>query len=217
MLPRSFVLCGACVSATGRRSFVLPRSCLVVRGPATLPLVASEREGLGPWGCPRSLSSAGSHGTPAARGAASAVPPVASGSATRRRRARAGPFGVQRAGQLFVGIRVLLIADGSSFGVRHVSPDQFAQRSGPRCGRLTSSFLLWHRESCTAPRRVAVEFNAFSGSVVINHTCIRRCCGPRVEGSGTGGGTELSKRQPPQQCAKCDSYRSARATKCAPP
>ena len=138
-------------------------------------------------------------------------------AATRRRRARAGPFGVQRAGQLFVGIRVLLIADGSSFGVRHVSPDQFAQRSGPRCGRLTSSFLLWHRESCTAPRRVAVEFNAFSGSVVINHTCIRRCCGPRVEGSGTGGGTELSKRQPPQQCAKCDSYRSARATKCAPP
>ena len=59
MLPRSFVLCGACVSATGRRSFVLPRSCLVVRGPATLPLVASEREGLGPWGCPRSLSSLG--------------------------------------------------------------------------------------------------------------------------------------------------------------
>ena len=58
--------------------------------------------------------------------------PVASGSATRRRRARAGPFGVQRARQLFVGIRVLLIADGSSFGVRHVSPDQFAQRSGPR-------------------------------------------------------------------------------------
>ena len=191
-----FVLCGCVgrVSATGRRSFVLPRSCLVVRGPATLPLVASEREGLGPWGCPRSLSSARPRGTPAARGAASAAPPVASGSATRRRRARAGPFGVQRAGQLFVGIRVLLIADGSSFGVRHVSPDQFAQRSGPRCGRLTSSFLLWHRESCTAPRRVAVESNASATHLYQYRTLIRRCYGPRVEGSSAGG-VQLQQHQ----------------------
>ena len=60
-----------------------------------------------------------------------------------------------------VGIRVLLIADGSSFGVRHVSPDQFAQRSGPRCGLTSScSFALAHCESCTAPRGVAVELKA---------------------------------------------------------
>ena len=197
MLPRSLYFVGAWarVSATGRFG---------VRG-------------LGSLGAAPGLGPPPGHAVRPRRVGLRPLLPWPRRAATRRRRARAGPFGVQRAGQLFVGIRVLLIADGSSFGVRHVSPDQFAQRSGPRCGRLTSSFLLWHRESCTAPRRVAVEFNAFSGSVVINHTCIRRCCGPRVEGSGTGGGTELSKRQPPQQCAKCDSYRSARATKCAPP
>ena len=139
---------------------MLPRSLFFVGAWARVSAAGR----FGAWvlgGCPRSRSSARSRGTPAARGAASAAPPAASGSATRRRRARAGPFGVQRARQLFVGIRVLLIADVSSFGVRHVSPDQFAQRSGPRCGRLYEQlFAPAHCESCTAPRRVAVELKA---------------------------------------------------------
>ena len=189
MLPRSFVLCGACVSATGRRSFVLPRSCLVVRGPATLPLVASEREGLGPWGCPRSLSSAGSHGTPAARGAASAAPPVASGSATRRRRARAGPFGVQRAGQLLCGrgfCRVRLRRARPYFGARHMSLDRLTQLQ-TRAVAAFEQLWLWHTESCTAPRRVAVESNASATHLYQYRTLIRRCYGPRVEGSSADG------------------------------
>ena len=209
---------------------MLPRSCLVVRGPAPLPLVASEREGQGPWGCPRSLSSAGSHGTPAARGAASAVPRASSGSATRRRRARAGPFGVQRARQLFVGIRVLLIADGSSFGVRHVSPDRFAQRSGPRCGLTSScSFALAHCESCTAPRGVAVELKASRHDSASISRCSKAAA---VHESGRALVAEVqscSKRQPPQCChAKRDSCAVSASVggvgrhlgsrhKCAPP
>ena len=175
MLPRSLYFVGAWarVSATGRFG---------VRGLGSL------------GAAPRSLSSARSRGTPAARGAASAAPLASSGSATRRRRARAGPFGVQRAGQLFVGIRVLLIADGSSFGVRHVSPDQFAQRSGPRCGLTSScSFALAHCESCTAPRRVAVELKASRHDSASISKVLKSCCGPRVEGSSTGGGTELQQ------------------------
>ena len=197
MLPRSLYFVGAWarVSATGRFG---------VRG-------------LGSLGAAPGLGPPPGHAVRPRRVGLRPLLPWPRRAATRRRRARAGPFGVQRAGQLFVGIRVLLIADGSSFGVRHVSPDRFAQRSGPRAVPAHEQALPTVVRAETAPRRVAVEFNAFSGSVVINHTCIRRCCGPRVEGSGTGGGTELSKRQPPQQCAKCDSYRSARATKCAPP
>ena len=78
-------------------------------------------------GCPRSRSSARSRGTPAARGAASAAPLASSGSATRRRRARAGPFGVQRAGQLLCGrgfCRVRLRRARPCFGARHMSLDR---------------------------------------------------------------------------------------------
>ena len=186
MLPRSFVLCGACVSATGRRSFVLPRSCLVVRGPATLPLVASEREGLGPWGCPRSLSSAGSHGTPAARGAASAAPPVASGSATRRRRARAGPFGVQRAGSfLFL---TGFVDCGRLFSRRQTHVYRPVWTAFRPASRRQSCFALAHCESCTAaPRRVAVELKASRHDSASISKVLKSCCGPRVEWSTTGG------------------------------
>ena len=193
MLPRSFVLCGACVSATGRRSFVLPRSCLVVRGPATLPLVASEREGLGPWGLPP--VSVLRPVTRYARGAWGCVR-CSTGLVGQRDSSSAGARrSVWRATrrQLFVGIRVLLIADGSSFGVRHVSPDQFAQRSGPRCGLTSScSFALAHCESCTA-RRVAVELKRSRHDSASISKVLESCCGPRVEGSSTGGGTELQQ------------------------
>ena len=95
--------------------------------------------------------------------------------------------------QLFVGIRVLLIADGSSYGVRHVSPDRFAQRSGPRCGLTSScSFALAHCESCTA-RRVAVELKRSRHDSASISKVLESCCGPRVEGSSTGGGTELQQ------------------------
>ena len=95
--------------------------------------------------------------------------------------------------QLFVGIRVLSIADGSSFGVRHVSPDRFAQRSGPRCGWAMSSFV-WHTvRACTAPRRVAVELKRSRHDSASISKVLKSCCGPRVEGSSTGGGTELQQ------------------------
>ena len=161
MLPRSFVLCGACVSATGRRSFVLPRSCLVVRGPATLPLVASEREGLGPWGLPP----------------VSVLRPV-----TRYAR---GAWGCVRCSTGLVGQR-----DSSSAGARRsvwraTRRAAFCRHTGfvdcgwvffrrqtrvsrPVCTAFGPAlrppyeqpFALAHCESCTAPRGVAVELKA---------------------------------------------------------
>ena len=165
--------CGAwaCNSATGRFG---ARGLGSLGLPPVSVLRWVTRYARGAWGCVR--CSTGRFGQ---RDSSSAGARRSVWRATRR--------------QLFVGIRVLSIADGSSFGVRHVSPDRFAQYSPPRCGLTSScSFALAHCESCTAPRRVAVESNAVSGSVVINHTCIRRCCGPRVAGS-TGGGTELQQ------------------------
>ena len=188
MLPRSFVLCGACVSATGRRSFVLPRlSC----GAGLRLCHWSRALGLCPWGLPpvsvlRPVTRA--------RGAWGCVrcSPGLVGQRDSSSAARAGPFGVQRARQLFVGIRVLSIADGSSFGVRHVSPDRFAQRSGPRCGWAMSSFV-WHTvRACTAPRRVAVELKRSRHDSASISKVLKSCCGPRVEGSSTGGAQAAS-------------------------
>ena len=108
-------------------------------------------------GCPRSLSSARSRGTPAARGAASAAPPAASGSATRRRRARAGPFGVQRAGQLFV---TGFVDCGRVFSRRQTrAPDRFGLAFGStRTAFEQLSFALWQTvRLCTAARSGGIE------------------------------------------------------------
>ena len=80
------------------------------------------------------MSCAGSHGTPAARGAASAAPLASSGSATRRRRARAGPFGVQRAGSLFALRGFRRVPDWRAlfcFGARHMSLNWFDSFAPP--------------------------------------------------------------------------------------
>ena len=110
----------------------------------------------------------------------------------------------------FVGIRVLLIADGSSYGVRHVSPDRFAQRSGPRCGLTSScSFALAHCESCTAPRRVAVELKASQH----DSASISRCSKQTAVHKSSGGLLAEHKLQQHQQgsAARCHAKREREA------
>ena len=165
--------CGAwaCNSATGRFG---------ARGPGSLGLPPVSvlrwvtRYARGAWGCVRCSTGLVRQRDSSSSGARRSV-----WRATRR--------------QLFVGIRVLSIADGSSFGVRHVSPDRFAQRSGPRCGWAMSSFV-WHTvRACTAPRRVAVELKRSRHDSASISKVLKSCCGPRVGASTAGGGTELQQ------------------------
>ena len=188
MLPRSLYFVGAWAASLPLVAGLLCyHGCLVVR--ACVSATGLERWACVLGGCPRSRSSARSRGTPAVRGAASAAPLAASGSATRRRRARAGPFGVQRAGQLLCGrgfCRVRLRRARPYFGARHMSLDRLTQLQ-TRAVAAFEQLWLWHTESCTAPRRVAVEFNASATHLYQYRTLIRRCYGPRVEGSSADG------------------------------
>ena len=129
----------------------------------------------GAWGCVRCTTLA------------------SSGSATRRRRARAGPFGVQRAGQLY-GLTGFVDC-GRVFLRRQTRVSRpvcavFAPALWPyeRC-----SFALAHCESCTAPRRVAVELKASQHDSASISKVLKSCCGPRVGASTAGGGTELQQ------------------------
>ena len=154
-------------------------------------------------GCPRSRSSARSRGTPAARGAASAAPPVASGSATRRRRARAGPFGVQRAGSFLR--RAGFVDCGRVFFRRQTRVSRpVCTAFGPARLAGPSTALLW-RTVRAARHRGGIE--SVSARFCINFKVLKSCCGPRVEGSTTGGA--VTQAGPPQ-CAVA-------AHKCAPP
>ena len=165
--------CGAwaCNSATGRFG---ARGLGSLGLPPVSVLRWVTRYARGAWGCVR--CSTGRFGQ---RDSSSAGARRSVWRATRR--------------QLFVGIRVLLIADGSSYGVRHVSPDRFAQRSGPRCGLTSScSFALAHCElHGTAARSGGIE--SVSARFCINFKGLKSCCGPRVGVSTSGGGTELQQ------------------------
>ena len=88
----------------------------------------------------------------------------------------------------------LLVADGSSLGDMPLFP-LCTVRSA--VGRPAVQLALAHCESCTAPPRVAVEFNASATHLYQYRTLIRRCYGPRVEAS-TAGGVQL--QQPPPPC-----------------
>ena len=88
----------------------------------------------------------------------------------------------------FMRSRVLSgpIAEGSSLFRRQTHVSRPVELP-PRAVAAFEQLWLWHTESCTAPRRVAVEFNASATHLYQYRTLIRRCYGPRVEGSSADG------------------------------
>ena len=201
-----FVLCGCVgrVSATGRRSFVLPRlSC----GAGLRLCHWSRALGLCPWGLPP--VSVLRPVTRYARGAWGCVR-CSTGRFGQRDSSSAGARrSVWRATRRAAFCRHTGFVDcGRVFFRRQIRVFRpVCTAFAPALCRPYGSFALAHCESCTAPRRVAVELKASRHDSASISKVLKSCCGPRVEGSTTGGA--VTQAGPPQ-CAVA-------AHKCAPP